>query len=139
MRSDFAYMIDPAMFRELALPFMIEESETVDYIIFHTHTEDAAKNYQKRLAYLDVILDIPRVHAVQWECSGLPLEIKLAGMRRILNKGKLAVTSGEMEEVLEITSRLGKTDACKVLFMLTEQAPDPRAAEEFLYKLEHCV
>jgi len=134
MRSDFSYMIDPAMFRELVLPYMLRESETVDYIMFHTHTEDAETNIKNRLNYLDVILDIPRVQTVEWSCLGLSIDVKLTGIRRILESGKTAFLFSKPNEVLEITKRLGKHDACRVLHIV--RASSVAEAEDILIKLE---
>ena len=117
MRSDFSYMIDPDLFRSLVLPYMVEESNSAEYIIFHTHTEDAEKNREKRLKYLDVILDIPRIHAVEWSCGGQSLETRITGMRRIIEKGKMVIAQAAASDVLEISKLLGKNDAQRVMFI----------------------
>jgi len=118
MRSDFSYMVNPGLFREFALPYMIKESETVDYIIFHTHTEDAWKNFTNRLKYLDVICDVPRIHAVEWTCPNTPIDIKIVGIRKIIGKGKIALTSASTDEALELAKLLGNVDSKRIMFLV---------------------
>ena len=135
MRSDFSYMIHPDLFREIVLPYMIKESETADYIIFHTHTEDIESNFKNRMKYLDVILDIPRVHAVEWYCPNSTLEARIPGIKRIIEKGKIAVTAGSPDQMLELTKRLDKTERTRMLYIVW--ASSVKETEEFLLKLEH--
>jgi len=135
MRSDFSFMISPDLFREFVLPYMIKESETAEYIIFHTHTEDIEYNSKNRLKYLDVILDIPKIHAVEWHCPGTWSEVRFAGFKRILERGKMALTWAAPEQILEMTKRLGKIERNRVLY-ITETSR-VKEAEELLLKLEN--
>jgi len=134
MRSDFSFMIHPDLFREVVLPYMIKESETADYIIFHTHTEDVETNPKNRMKYLDVILDIPRVHAVEWCCPGCSLEARVPGMKRILEKGKFALTAGSADQMIELSSHFSKTERNRLIFMTW--ASSVKQAEDFLINLE---
>lgn len=137
MRSDFSFMIHPSLFREVVLPYMIKESETADYIIFHTHTEDIETNPKNRMKYLDVILDIPRVHAVEWCCPGCSLEARVPGMKRILEKGKFALTAGDSEQMLELAKKFGKSERNRMIFMTW--ASSVTQADDFLLRLEKLI
>ena len=134
MRSDFSFMISPGLFRELVLPYMIKESEISEYTLFHTHTEDIDHNSKNRLEYLDVILDIPRVHAVEWPCPASPSDVRIEGFRRILERGKTALTYAMPERILEMTKRLGRAERSRVMFIT--QTSGKKEAEQFLLKLE---
>jgi len=134
MRSDFSFMLHPDLFREFVLPYMIKESEISDYTIFHTHIEDIEKNAVNRLKYLDVILDIPRIHAVEWSFWDSWSEERLTGLKRILERGKLAVMWTTPEYALELTKQLGKIERNRVLYIV--DFGNVKEAEEFLLKLE---
>ena len=134
MRSDFAYMIDPGLFREIGLEYMIKESEYIDHIIFHTHTEDILSNFRGRMDYLDVILDVPRIHAVEWSCAHLSIDACLAGMRRILEKGKLVYVSADPERAIALVKKLGRDESGRVIFSI--RADSVAEAENFMSRLE---
>ena len=134
MRSDFSFMIHPDMFRDIVLPYMIKESEIADYIIFHTHTEDIKYNFENRMKYLDVILDIPKVHAVEWCCPNSPLEVRVPGIKRIIEKGKYALTSGTAEQLLALSKMFGRTERNRMIYIAW--ASTIKEAEDFLIGLE---
>jgi hypothetical protein len=134
MRSDFSYLISPGLFREIVLPYMIKESEISDYIIFHTHTEDIDRNPENRLKYLDVILDVPKVHAVEWSCPGNSPGARFDGVKRILERGKMAVMWASPGQIIELTRRLGKTERDRVLYITETQSAEE--ADGLLINLE---
>jgi hypothetical protein len=128
MRSDFSFLINPELFRSLVLPYMIKESQYDDFVLFHTHTEDAVIRAKQRLEYLDVILSVPKIHAVEWRCPDLPLRVRIPGMRRIIEAGKRVVTYASPSEILELTSELGKKDSEKVWFLSNADSMEEAAA-----------
>ena len=134
MRSDFSYMIDPGLFREVGLPYMIKESEVTDNIIFHTHTEDVAVNTGGRFKYLDVILDVPRIRAVEWSCADISLDLWEAGARRIIDRDKMVFAFASPAQIIDLTKRLGRSDSCRALYSV--RAECVREAEDLLIQLE---
>jgi len=57
--NDFSCMISDAMFEEIFLPGIIEECAFMDRCIYHLDGPQA-------LRYLDTLLAIPEIHAIQW-------------------------------------------------------------------------
>jgi hypothetical protein len=56
---DFAALISPAWFEEYCLPVILREVEWFDQNVFHVDGRGVLKN-------IDRIMDIPKVHAIQW-------------------------------------------------------------------------
>jgi hypothetical protein len=56
---DFSCMISDDLFKETFLPGIIEECRHMDRCIYHLDGPQA-------LRYLDTLLDIPQIHAIQW-------------------------------------------------------------------------
>jgi hypothetical protein len=56
---DFAAMISPASFKEIAYPVLQREVKTMTHNIFHLDGKGLAR-------HLDLILSVPEVHAIQW-------------------------------------------------------------------------
>ena len=60
IQCDFSYLISPKMFEEFFLEGIIKESNRVDCSIYHLDGIGS-------LPHLDMILDIKKINAVQWE------------------------------------------------------------------------
>lgn len=104
MRNDFAYLISSRMFREVFLDAMIRESETTqDFTIFHCHTEDYKTNRAGRLAWLDVVLSIPKIQGVQWRYDPSTVE----DYRRIINAGKFVLSGVDLRSLPELVQLMG--------------------------------
>ena len=99
MRNDFAYLIKPDLFREIFLNPMIKESETIDYTMFHAHTEDYKTNREGRLAWLDVVLSIPRVQGVEWHAW--------EDFKKIIDAGKFVVTWLGVKQISDFVKAMG--------------------------------
>lgn len=56
---DFSCMISSEMFEEMFLPSIIKECKHMDRCIYHLDGPNA-------LRYLDRLLEIPQIHAIQW-------------------------------------------------------------------------
>jgi len=61
-QNDFSCMISTKMFEEFFLDGLIEECEKLDRTIYHLDGPDA-------LRHLDTLLEIKKLHAVQWVCG----------------------------------------------------------------------
>ena len=61
-QNDFSCMISTKMFEEFFLDGLIEECEKLDKTIYHLDGPDA-------LRHIDLLLDIKKLHAVQWVCG----------------------------------------------------------------------
>ncbi|MBD3255183.1 MAG: hypothetical protein GF383_08820 [Candidatus Lokiarchaeota archaeon] len=59
IQCDFSAFLSPKWFRKFALPDIKEQSESLDYSVYHLDGPDALK-------HLDDILQIPSITAVQW-------------------------------------------------------------------------
>lgn len=57
--NDFSCMISQETFEDLFVPGIIRECRHMDHNLYHLDGPDA-------LRYLDLLLDIPEIHAVQW-------------------------------------------------------------------------
>lgn len=57
--NDFSCMISDAMFKDLFLPGIVRECRHMDRCIYHLDGPQA-------LRYLDLLLEIPEIHAIQW-------------------------------------------------------------------------
>ena len=105
MRSDFSYLINPSKFRELFLAHKIREAEYLSpCTLFHCHTEDLDEKRAGRLAWLDVILSIPKLNGVQW---GIPGSGDLEGLRRILDAGKFVYIYVPVSDIYDLLEALG--------------------------------
>ncbi len=56
---DFSALISPTMFEEFCLPVLRREVQTMTHNIFHVDGRGVAR-------HIDMILDVPEVHAIQW-------------------------------------------------------------------------
>jgi len=59
LQCDFSDMISPEMFEEFVLPGLIEQTEYLDYTIYHLDGPRAIR-------HLDLLLSIRRLNAIQW-------------------------------------------------------------------------
>ena len=59
VQNDFTGLISTSMYREFFLEELVNEINYLDYSIYHLDGPDALK-------HLDMILEIPRLNAVQW-------------------------------------------------------------------------
>ncbi len=57
--NDFSCMITDRMFQDIFLPGIVRECEPMDRCIYHLDGPQA-------LRYLDILLDLPQIHAIQW-------------------------------------------------------------------------
>jgi hypothetical protein len=62
LECDFSAMISPRMFEEFFLPEIQAQCRFLDHSIYHLDGKEALK-------HLELLLDIPKLHAIQW-CPG---------------------------------------------------------------------
>lgn len=104
--NDFSCMISEKIFEDLFIPGIIRECQHMDRCIYHLDGPQA-------LRYLDLLLDIPEIHAIQWvpgagqEYWGDWIEV----YQRIQNKNKalqiLSVPAKDMALLFEALSPEG--------------------------------
>lgn len=58
-QCDFSYMLSPQMFREFVLPTLERDTQRFSHTIYHLDGIG-------QLAHLDMLLSLPRLHAIQW-------------------------------------------------------------------------
>jgi len=59
LQSDISCMLSPEMFREFAIPGFREQTEWLDYSLYHLDGPGAIR-------HLDTLLDLPELNAIQW-------------------------------------------------------------------------
>jgi hypothetical protein len=97
--NDFSCMISDAMFEDLFLPGLMEECRYTDRNIYHLDGPDA-------LRYLEMLMEIPNLHAIQWVPgagrAAWPQAIDV--YRRIQARGKSLTTvdipAGDLDEFM---------------------------------------
>lgn len=97
---DFICMISPAMFKEFVLKDLIAETQWLDRSVFHLDGPGA-------LRHLDALLEIPKLHAIQWvpgsKVPAEPMTRWVPLLRKIQDAGRalhLSVTPDEVEPLM---------------------------------------
>ena len=124
-QCDFAYMIGPEMFREFALPSLAADCKRTACNSYHLDGTG-------QLAHLDMLLDIPELHLVQWVPGdgAAPEHTWTDVHRRILHAGKhIQLHASSMANTRGIFDKLGadlnpRTNA--VLRLWCEDGPESR-------------
>lgn len=63
IQCDFSCMISPAMFKEFAVPYFVDQCNWLDYSMYHLDGETA-------LQHLDLLLSIESLDAIEWTSMG---------------------------------------------------------------------
>ena len=105
VQNDFAYMISPAMFRELFLPVIRRQTEFLDYAVYHV---DGVGNF----AHVPALCELPRLQALQiLPGAGKPSPLHyLDVLRTVQAAGKnlhITIPSDEVEKALALLSARG--------------------------------
>lgn len=122
LQCDFSAMISPDMFSEFVFPYLKEQSDKLDYALYHLDGPG-------ELPHLEQILSIDSIQALQW--------VPLPGIydpgdpywdtlyRRILDAGKALHLSMSVESVEPFIKRMGK----KGILIRTNPKSDKQAYE----------
>jgi hypothetical protein len=98
LQSDISYMLGPEMFRELAIPGFCEQTDWLDYSLYHWDGPGA-------IPHLDALLELPGLNAIQWvPGSGNPPVHDPEWFplyRRIREAGKGLLFTGARADTLE--------------------------------------
>ncbi|MCS6829450.1 MAG: hypothetical protein RMM08_10770 [Armatimonadota bacterium] len=100
---DFWIMVSPEMAREMVLPDILYEMEPLERSIFHLDGVGALK-------HLDLLLDIPNLHAVQWVYGAGqgPASRWIEVYRRCLQAGKsVQVLAEDAQDALTVLEAVG--------------------------------
>lgn len=94
LQCDFSCMISPAMFDDLFLPPLRQQTEWVGRTVYHLDGPNAIR-------HLDSLLLLPRLSGIQWVpgAGARPMSEWLELLKRILDAGKLLYISCEPNEV----------------------------------------
>jgi len=96
VQNDFSCLVSPGMYREFFLPELMEEINYLDYSIYHLDGVEA-------LPHLDILLDIPKLNAIQWvpgaRYRNESIAIWLPLYRKIQKKKKAIVVYPRPEEI----------------------------------------
>jgi len=126
---DFWLMVSPEMAREMILPDILFEMKPLERSIFHLDGVGALK-------HLDLILDIPNLHAVQWVYGAGqgPASRWIEVYRRCLQAGKsVQVLAETAEDALNVLKAVG---AKGVWLTVGEGFRSVSEAEAFLKEVE---
>jgi hypothetical protein len=104
-QNDFAYMISPAMFREVFLPSIEMQTQFLDHAVYHV---DGIGNF----AHLDALLELPRLQAFQiLPGSGKPSPLHYMDvLKHVQDAGKnlhIGIPATEVEVALSQLSARG--------------------------------
>lgn len=130
--SDFWCMVSPQMAQELILPAILREMEPLERSIFHLDGPQA-------LRHLDLLLDLPQLHAVQWVYGAGrgPATRWIDVYRRIRQAGKsLQLIAQDAKDALTVLDAIGPAG---VLVSVEEPFATVAEAENFIQQLTKCV
>jgi len=101
MQCDYSVMISPKMFEKFALPELLRQSESADYVVYHF---DGIA--QER--HLDYILSLPNLKAIQWtEVAGEPSPANfIPVLKRMQDAGKSLVIMCPPNDILPLLNSL---------------------------------
>lgn len=101
VQNDLSCLISPAMYKEFFLEELISEIDYLDHSIYHLDGPDSLK-------HLDLLLDIPRLNAIQWVSGTYEKKESIAKwipLYRKIQAGRKAIIvycrADEVEFVLE--------------------------------------
>ena len=94
VQNDFSCLVSPSMYEEFFLEELVSEINYLDHSIYHLDGPDALK-------HLDLILDIPRLNAVQWvpNLVGKDIAKWIPLYRKIQAKKKAIIVYCQPDEV----------------------------------------
>lgn len=99
LQSDFSYMISPEQFERWVVPDLVKCCRALDHSMYHLDGKG-------ELPHLDLLLDIPELHGIQWVSGdGAPHCISKHWrwlFERVRGAGKLMQQWGSIEQVLEL-------------------------------------
>ncbi len=104
-QNDFAYMISPAMYREIFLPAIEMQTEFLDHCVYHV---DGIGNF----AHVDALLELPNLQALQiLPGAGKPSPLHYMDLlKKVQAAGKnlhISIPAHEVESALESLSARG--------------------------------
>ncbi len=117
---DFNFMISPRQFRQLLLPDIARQAETVGRAVFHLDGPGAAR-------HIDALLEVDAIHAIQFTPgAGTPSALRWVEMfQKVQRKGRSLLIICPAEEVLALCEALRPEG----LALIVEDAPSPEALD----------
>ncbi len=123
---DFAAMISPEQFNDLALPVIQEEVKHMTHNIFHLDGKGVAN-------HIDALLEIPEINAIQWVQgmgNDLPIMQWVPLIRKIQAAGKSVVVD---LQVSELESFMAEVDPKGILLCIEAQ---PELQQDIIKKVK---
>jgi len=114
IQCDFSAMISPKMFERLVIPFIEEQCEKLDHIIYHWDGPG-------EIPHLDLLLAVKKLHGIQWvpgagnpqpeDEKWFPLyeRIQKAGKRLVLNCSSVGSKEMGEEKFMNVFRKLDKS------------------------------
>jgi len=105
LQEDMLALISPKMFEEYFLEAIIEQTEYMDYSMFHLDGPES-------LPHLELLLDIPKLNGIQWQPGDAhyPITQWIPLLKRIQDRNKcilITATAHEIETLLGELSPAG--------------------------------
>jgi len=131
-QSDFSVLLSPALYEKLVLPGIREEARRIGRALYHLDGPEQIK-------YLDLILSIPEIRAIQW--PSYPGHPVLSGawdhlLRKVIDSGRqLILGTCEIPGNPESVRALFAKFPCES-FHLTFWVPDVNTGEKLLRAAE---
>ncbi|MAE63980.1 MAG: hypothetical protein CMJ18_06870 [Phycisphaeraceae bacterium] len=119
---DVNFMLGPEAFRDIFLPDLARQAQTVERTLYHLDGPGAAR-------HIDALLEVPAITAIQFTPgAGTPSALEWTGMfRRIQAAGRPLVIVCPVDEVLPICERLEPQG----LALIVDPAAPERTEEVF--------
>lgn len=124
LQEDTSYMLSPEMFREFCVEHISDLAEFLEYGLYHLDGIPA-------INFLDSLLDIPAIKAVQWVPGAGNFEITqwFDLVKRILKAGKSVQLLLLPEDIVKIDELIANVGAKGVLISFTEPLTKDQAMQ----------
>jgi len=101
LQEDLLALISPALFERFFLQAIVEQTEYLDSSVFHLDGPES-------LPHLDRLLDLPRLHGIQWQpgAAHYPITRWIPLIRRIQQAGKCVLFSAQPHEIETLLAEL---------------------------------
>ena len=94
LQEDLLALISPEMFEEFFLDAIVEQTEYVDYSMFHLDGPES-------VPHLELLLDIPTLNGIQWQpgVANYPITKWVPLLKRIQDRDKCVLITAEPHEI----------------------------------------
>jgi len=126
LQEDLLALISPDMFEEYFLEAIVEQTEYLDYSMFHLDGPES-------IPHLELLLDIPKLNGIQWQpgVANYPIAKWIPLLKRIQERDKCILISAKPHEVETL---LGELSSAGLMIAIACESEDE--AKTLLRKAE---